>query len=137
MKNKVDFTKIIDRIPTGYLRHISVYPGWDKLVANLDHLLSYISPDYIVYQVKTKYAGLRYYAEYVPKHDEQDPKIMKQVFDSTIRYHEYLSTSMCETCSAYGTHRSTSYGWHYIACSKHADHLPNHSLYDSENNSND
>ena len=47
-----------DRVPFG----LSVGPGWFALIEELDTaLIELLGPDYPIAQVKSKFAGLRYY----------------------------------------------------------------------------
>lgn len=56
-----DILEILNRIPVGWGRWISVAPGWYKIVADLNRELSYLDLNYEVHQVKEKFGGLRFY----------------------------------------------------------------------------
>jgi hypothetical protein len=43
------------------MRRIWCDPGWYPILVGLDQALAAIDPDYLVYQVKEKFGGLRYY----------------------------------------------------------------------------
>lgn len=101
------------------LYNLSFSPGWSNLISILDTQLLYISPNYKLYQAKTKFGTLRYYAEYVPKDDEANPETAGSIFRSIVAYYEYLSGSQCETCGAYGELRKTRSNWYYTSCARH------------------
>lgn len=58
-------------------------------------------------QAKTKFASLHWY-------HSNESKSRRQEVNSTTSALEFLSTAVCETCGAPGTHRRG--GWHVIAC---------------------
>lgn len=120
----ITFNHILARFThlTGF-PSINVYPGWYKLIIDLDKALSYISPDYTIDQVKTKFAGLRYYANYVPKPDEADESTASYIFNKLIFSSERTSQMMCETCGEYGE-RVTINGWQFVGCNEHKDKHP-------------
>lgn len=55
--------KIVARIPSNWGKYIAVEPGWYPLIVELDQKMAEICPNYVLYQVKSKYGGLRYYFE--------------------------------------------------------------------------
>jgi len=67
---------ILVRIPDGWGRWISCGRGWYPLLAQLDAELATLLPTYRVYQVKEKFAGLRFYwhaGERVVNPDDPEP----------------------------------------------------------------
>jgi hypothetical protein len=52
---------LLNRIPDGWARVASCGPGWHPLLLQLDAQLSELEPAYIVYQIKEKFGGLRFY----------------------------------------------------------------------------
>lgn len=97
---------------------VSVGKGWTNLVNETHDLLSYISPDYSIAQIKQKYGGLRYYADYVPKYDEADPEKMRDIFYAIISNAERRSEHICETCGDFGKDINDNH-WYFIGCDKH------------------
>ncbi len=53
---------ILRRIPPHWGRSIACGPGWFPLIARLHTDLLELDPNYVVLQIKEKFAGLRYYA---------------------------------------------------------------------------
>lgn len=124
---QVDFTKLLDRFHPGFFRSIDIYPGWNQLVMQLHNLLFYLSPDYQISQIKTKFGGLRYYADFHCDQNDPDYQTRSDIFYSLIRYYEHLSTSVCEVCGSWGEIHNEK-GWYYTACSKHKDKVPSRYL---------
>jgi hypothetical protein len=116
------YSSLIDKIKFGYEKSIYVSEGWRELVYTLHEKLSYISPNYKVHQVKQKFGGLRFYAEYVPKGKEKNPDLMKSIFDDLVALAETASYHICETCGDWGELVGDT--WIYVACKDHADHAP-------------
>ena len=125
----IDFTKLLDKFHPAYFKSIDVYPGWYEIITKLDNLLSYISPDYKISQIKTKFGGLRYYADFEWDKEDPDYQTREDIFDSLIRYYESLSMSICEVCGSWGEMHDKK-GWYYTACSKHKDKSPSAYLVD-------
>jgi hypothetical protein len=68
---------ILVRIPDGWGRWISCGRGWYPLLAELDAELARLLPRYRVYQVKEKFAGLRFYwhaGERILNPDDPSPR---------------------------------------------------------------
>jgi hypothetical protein len=121
------FDHILSRFTDRFSPCIDTYPGWDKIILELDEMLSYISPDYTVDQIKTKFAGLRYYANYVPRDNEPNQSVAHHIFSNLIYYYETISRNICEVCGDYGQKHSLN-GWHFIACDLHKDQHPSRYL---------
>jgi hypothetical protein len=62
---------MLARIPDGWGRSISCSRGWYPLLVELDEQLRALLPNYVIYQVKEKFGGLRYYWE--PGEEVRDP----------------------------------------------------------------
>jgi len=73
---------------------IDVSRGWYPLLIDLDRTLASITPDYVVYQVKSKFASLRFYAS-----PSDEPAEHNQEFQDAILAAEWQSI---ETCEEYG-----------------------------------
>lgn len=56
-----ELVDIMNRIPQGWGKWISMDKGWYQLIANVNNRLRTIDPGYEVHQVKEKFGSLRYY----------------------------------------------------------------------------
>lgn len=83
--------------------------GWWTIIADLDHDLREIVPDYQVVQVKEKFGGLRYYTDAL----HVDEATSAQV-NQLIRRAEWYASLTCEECGHIGTLRSGS--WYRTLC---------------------
>ena len=103
---------------------VKAYKGWADLIIELDRHLRYISPDYEVFQVKEKFGGLRYYANYVPREGEtvEQQMVGRQIFNRLIDETCARSLHHCYVCGAEGRRWIEETGWIYTAC---RDHLRN------------
>lgn len=93
--------------------------GWIPLIRELESLLRSISPDYKIVQVKEKFGGLRYYADYVPAPGA--PVEHAKIFAALIRMWEGMSFSVCEECGQYGesTRGKDHLHWVKTLCDHH------------------
>jgi hypothetical protein len=117
------FADILSRFDKDYYPTLDIHPGWTNLILKLHQLLIFISPNYTIMQIKTKFGGLRYYAKFVPKDSDLTQETSKEIFDCLIRYYEYLSTITCETCGSWGSLASLN-NLYYTSCEKHSDVPP-------------
>jgi len=85
--------------------------GWIDLVLDLDRKLSYIQPDYIIYQVKEKFGSLRYYIEY-------SEGIPGDIMYDLIRLAESKSSKICQACGEPGD-LTFSNKWYATLCEDH------------------
>ncbi len=85
--------------------------GWWPVIANLDHQIAAIAPDYKLHQIKQKFGGLRFY--YGLDEVGFDPRI-----DDLIEHAEQIAARTCEPCRAPG--RSRGGGWIKTLCDAHA-----------------
>ena len=92
------YKEILGRFVDSFLPDIAIGEGWHDLVADLHTKLSYISPEYKLYQVKEKFGGLRYYAEYCPQEYESKPDLMRSIFNDVVTMAESNSYYLCATC---------------------------------------
>jgi hypothetical protein len=95
--------KLEARIPVGWSRSLRCGTGWYPLLDELDTMISYLAPNYELYQVKEKYGTLRFYIG-GPSKD----KITSDIVDNLIQYATEISSITCESCGAarYGKIRS-------------------------------
>lgn len=84
---------ILRRIPPHWGRSIACESGWFPLIARLHADLLELDPNYVVLQVKEKFAGLRYYAGI----SSVDP-LIQQRFSVLLDNAERLSKTICELC---------------------------------------
>lgn len=103
---------IMLRIPSGWGRWVSCSRGWYSIVIQLDRDLAEIDPDYVVHQVKEKYAGLRYYFHASEGVTEADQQRMDALVDAA----EELCERTCDICGADGQRYSSRHGWLRTLC---------------------
>ncbi len=99
----MDLEFLLERIPEDWARTLDVGAGWFPLLANLDRQLAALAPNYVLYQCKSKYGSLRFYAD--PGREDGDTVV---VFEETISAAEAASATTCEECGRSGA--STRYG---------------------------
>lgn len=104
---------ILDRIPAEWGKWIPL-PGWDDLLLELDAKLAEMHPDYILFQCKEKFGGLRFYAGIPGDYDKQDPR-----FNELIHEAEEKSYHICEMCGQPGESRRGA--WIKVLCDEHTD----------------
>lgn len=103
---------IRDRIPERWGKWIDVSPGWFPLLAELDADLSRLDPGYVVHQCKSKFGGLRFYAEATLEGDNADK------FSALIHDAEAASGTRCEECGADARLVDLN-GWMSTLCTAH------------------
>lgn len=94
---------LIARIPDDYLQIIEVGPGWYDIIAELDQSISILFPDYILYQVKQKFGGLRYYTNV-----DSSKAVADRIFLAEERAHH-----TCEKCGSTRKDWNTERGYSY------------------------
>jgi hypothetical protein len=114
------------RIPDGWGRSISCSRGWYPLLGELDEQLRALLPNYLIYQVKEKFGGLRYYWEPGEEvRDAGDPdgeaaiaererriELAQQLVDGA----ERRAGATCELCGAAGQLHRTRAGRYKTLC---------------------
>lgn len=98
--------RILRRIPDGWGRWISVDAGWYPLVIATDARLAEIDSNYVVHQIKEKFATLRYYC--APSSDDPSPDVI-EAFDAITDDAERASAITCECCGQPGVLQRTRY----------------------------
>lgn len=96
---------------------ITIGPGWEKLVTELDEKLREIDPYYTVSQIKEKYGKLRYYAD--PSDYSRTPRADQDGFFQAIWQAEQDSATICEECGAPGELGQWNGYWWLTACEEH------------------
>lgn len=79
-------------------------PGWDDIIYDLHRVLVEESPDYVIHQIKEKFATLRFYIDTTTDFGH-----------SAIEEAEYFSSLTCEECGRPGTVRDDTY-WLVTLC---------------------
>lgn len=108
-ERRVRMAALLDRIPEEWGKDIRFGPGWDDLVLELDAAIAAVKPQYVIYQMKEKFGGLRFYTD----HDGETG--IRRLIEEA----ERKSITICETCGAPGTPRGNY--WKYTACDEHAE----------------
>lgn len=103
---------IRERIPERWGKWIDVGPGWFPLLAELDAQLARLDPAYVVHQCKSKFGGLRFYA------DTTLEGAIADEFAALIRAAETASQTRCEECGAPGRLIDVR-GWMTTLCAEH------------------
>ena len=101
-KNTSLALEILDNFHADFVPNFCIGPGWMPLVFDAHKHLSEIDNNYVVYQIKEKFGGLRYYAEPIEEKNIQ-------LFVSVIGDAEARSLSICEICSNPAQTRKTNY----------------------------
>lgn len=96
--------RILRRIPNRWGRGIHVDAGWYPLIVDTDSRLAELESEYLVHQVKEKYATLRYYCK--PSSDIPSP-VLLDVFDAITDEAERISAITCERCGEPGALHQT------------------------------
>lgn len=118
-----DYLKSIEGLLNGYFPDrpniykrgfFSIGDGWLQLVHDLIEELRQINWDRRIYQVKEKFAGLRFYSS-LKSADGID--ISQQVYDICDKY-EKLSYQVCAICGKKGYLDDKGY-WLYTHCDEH------------------
>ncbi|MCB0930160.1 MAG: hypothetical protein KDB70_20115 [Mycobacterium sp.] len=102
--------RVMLRIPDGWGRWISCDRGWYPIIVRLDEQLAEIDPDYELHQVKSKYAGLRYYF------CTSAPDSARKRMDELVDVAETLCEKTCEFCGTPGVVYVSRYGWISTCC---------------------
>lgn len=98
--------RILRRIPNRWGRGIHVDAGWYPLIVDTDTRLAALEPEYVVHQVKEKYATLRYYCQ--PSSAIPSP-VLLDVFDAITDEAERISAITCELCGEPGALHQTQH----------------------------
>ena len=114
-----DTSAVLARIHSPWADIISCGDGWLPIIITLDRELAKISDDYVIYQVKEKFGGLRFYAE---------ATLSSEKFDQLIIEAESLAARTCEICGLPGEMRHTESPWYKTLCSNCAPVAGNYVL---------
>lgn len=87
------------KIADGYPKTIDIGFGWYQLVLDCDHELSVLDPNYVLYQVKEKFGGLRYYC-----------RVSHPSASATVHWYEKRALETCEVTGQPGVLMSCG-GW--------------------------
>jgi hypothetical protein len=94
--------------------YISIGPGWNDIVLQLDRDIARLDPDYRIVQVKEKFAQLRYYVDASDAYDHANGWLTDPIY-GLIRKAEEASARTCEKCGAPGVQRTDNY-WQRTLC---------------------
>jgi hypothetical protein len=95
---------------------VSFPKGWAKILHDLHNALLFVDPEYKVRQVKEKFGGLRFYADFS---DMDAPR--RTCVAWLVNWAEYVSYRTCEACGEPGSQYRSRYGWYRTACSSCGD----------------
>jgi len=93
-----ELEEILRRIPDGWGRWISLSRGWYPIVVALDRRLADLDNDYVLFQVKEKFGGLRYYFE--PSESASPDTIA--AMRAAVKEAESVAGRTCEECGVSG-----------------------------------
>lgn len=105
--------EILDRIPVEWGQSLRFNQGWEPLVYQLHTVVKALDPDYVLYQCKEKFGGLRYYIGITTKDESRINQIR-----NIIRTVERRSYHICETCGNSGKLVENNH-WYYTSCENH------------------
>lgn len=98
-----EIEEVRSRISEPYFKYIDCNQGWHQIIVDCHKELVAIDPDYILFQVKEKLGGLRYYIDSSTK----DYYAMRDVIDK----YERLSLQTCEYTGEPGVLAKGKGGW--------------------------
>jgi len=101
---------ILARFGEGWAAEIECGPGWHDIIIELDQAIAKILPDYKVHQIKSKFAELRFYIDFLEVDYEKEKEV-----DALILATEKKSRSTCERCGRPGEQVSVNH-WLYALC---------------------
>ena len=98
-----DLTDILNRIPNGWGKWLTLDKGWYRLIAETNRKLRFMYPDYEIHQVKEKFGGLRYY--FSPTRSRLSNRFTRKRFrkkwdkmDKLVKRAEEIAWQTCEFC---------------------------------------
>ena len=91
---KEDFIEILNTIPDGWGRWVTLDWGWYKIVVDTHNKLKYIDPNYEIHQIKEKFGGLRYYYKSSFPYGSMQDEIMEAIVNAA----EEAALRTCEIC---------------------------------------
>lgn len=104
---QLQLEKIKERIDPKYWKSIDVDEGWYRLVVDCHTELVAIDPNYVIFQIKEKFAGLRFYVS--PSNDTT--ALQKDLMHSIIEKYEIISQKTCEATGKEGVLMESIGGW--------------------------
>jgi hypothetical protein len=114
---QVYYNDLIDILQRCEQDCFSIDVGWFPLVAQTHRKLKYLDPNYKIYQIKQKFAGLRYYYA-ISESDHSDFITISGIMQDVVSVAENKSFTICEVCSKPGS-RSNKYTWIRTVCQDH------------------
>lgn len=99
-------------------RQATIGAGWADLVWELTEKLIECPYNFKIVQVKSKFAGLRYYLDFYDASNPDEPVYPAPEGEDLVRKYENLSYQTCEACGELGT--QVSHGrWMSTLCPRH------------------
>ena len=99
-------------------RQADIGRGWADLGWELTEKLIECPYDFKIVQVKSKFAGLRYYLDFYDPFNPDEPVYPAPEGEDLVRKYENLSYQTCEECGELGT--QVSHGrWMSTLCPRH------------------
>jgi hypothetical protein len=108
-----EFLSLFTRFSNDPVLYFAVDPGWFPLVFELNRKLSKLDPAYTIFQIKEKFAGLRFYAYF-----SNIPPIVESICFDLISFAELKSNTICEICGLRGEAVKKD-GYFLTRCKKH------------------
>lgn len=121
--------KLKEKISPPFGKYIDVDEGWYQIVIDCDKELTEIDSNYIVIQIKQKFAGLRYYFE---QSDIYDGDALSKM-NAVVKKYEAIAATTCEATGLPGVLMQSPYGWRKILNPEFAQttpHLVRYSVVD-------
>lgn len=107
---QVAVEKLKEKISPPFGKYIDVDEGWYQIVIDCDKELTEIDSNYIVIQIKQKFAGLRYYFE---QSDVYDGEALSKM-NAVVKKYEAIAATTCEATGLPGVLMQSAYGWRKV-----------------------
>lgn len=117
IQNTETILDLLSNFHPDYRISLDIQPGWIPLIVSLHRKILALVDNYLLYQIKEKFGGLRFYAEpvfnssYTPDSKQLNIAIFSQLISSA----ETQSLNICEVCSRPGTLISRNH-WYKTRC---------------------
>lgn len=117
IKNTDTIIHILSNFDTDATASFEHKPGWIPTIVSLHRKILALVDDYIIYQIKEKFGGLRFYAQPIilDSWSPENKYHITQIFNHLITSAETSSLNICEVCSKPGTLTVHNY-WYKTRC---------------------
>lgn len=102
---------VLGRFAEGWDAVVRCGPGWNRLVADCDRELAGLCDRYVVYQIKEKFGGLRYYFSLPEDVVATDDGSLQAAMLTVTRRYEEASFHVCEHSGRPGVLMRSGSGW--------------------------